>query len=500
MNNLFSIRRIIRSNLGDNPDRIATSKYLQLSGYETIPLIASIVFSHALKSPLAKQEDKAIAFKNKQPKKPHKSLWLLTILLTFWLSPHIRSYWSQFTDSKTATDSSQDNFDNVLPVETMTVTAQNHRKIWRSYTGVLVARRQSSLSLRRLGKITQIMVEEGDRVTAGTPLATLDTSKLLAKQQELLAKRKQLVARLQDLESGSRQETIEVARLNLENLQTQLKLSLTKQQRRQQLYDSGAISLELLNEATTQAQSDRLRVRQAQKQLDELLAGARPQTVAAQQAAIEQLDASLASLKVDLDQSTLKAPFTGIVAQRLLDEGTVVNPGQPILSLVEAERPEARIGVPVGVANRIIPGSQQQLQIGFKTYQAKVMSIAPQLDTNSRTVSVILQLEDSLQGELKSGQIAKLQIAETIDESGYWLPTSALAKGVRGLWTCYVLGQRITESGQTAFNLEPRELEVLHTEGDRVFVRGTLQNSDRVIVNGTHRLVPGLLVQPELTN
>ena len=37
---------------------------------------------------------------------------------------------------------------------------------------------------------------------------------------------------------------------------------------------------------------------------------------------------------------------------------------------------------------------------------------------------------------------------------------------------------------------------IRQTESDRVFVRGTLQNSDRVIVNGNHRLVTGQLVRP----
>ena len=58
-------------------------------------------------------------------------------------------------------------------------------------------------------------------------------------------------------------------------------------------------------------------------------------------------------------------------------------------------------------------------------------------------------------------------------------------RGVRGLWSCYVLGnpENVVNEPNKAFRVERRELEVLQTESDRVFVRGTLQNSDRVIVN-----------------
>ena len=71
-------------------------------------------------------------------------------------------------------------------------------------------------------------------------------------------------------------------------------------------------------------------------------------------------------------------------------------------------------------------------------------------------------------------------------------------RGVRGLWSCYVLGKSeiVANNPNKAFRVERREVEVLQTESERVFVRGTLQNTDQVIVNGNHRLVTGQLVRP----
>jgi multidrug efflux pump subunit AcrA (membrane-fusion protein) len=86
-----------------------------------------------------------------------------------------------------------------------------------------------------------------------------------------------------------------------------------------------------------------------------------------------------------------------------------------------------------------------------------------------------------------------LELAQTIAVSGYWLPTTALVRGVRGLWSCYVLG---TSEQNDAFRVERRDVEVLHTESDRVLVRGTLQSGDRVVMSGTHRLVSEQLVRP----
>ncbi len=176
----------------------------------------------------------------------------------------------------------------------------------------------------------------------------------------------------------------------------------------------------------------------------------------------------------------------------------MVSAGESIFTLVEAQTLEAHVGVPVNTATQIPLGSNQQLQIDSRTYQAQVLSTLPQLDSATRTLTVVLGLDESAATEVRAGQVARLKLSETIADSGYWLPTTALVRGVRGLWSCYVLGnsENVTNDPQKAFRVEQREVEVLQTESERVFVRGTLQNGDQVIVNGNHRLVTGQLVRP----
>ena len=114
-------------------------------------------------------------------------------------------------------------------------------------------------------------------------------------------------------------------------------------------------------------------------------------------------------------------------------------------------------------------------------------------------MTVVLTLDKSAAREVSSGQVARLELAETIFTSGYWLPTTALVRGGRGLWSCYVTGEpaeleSLPTNMNQPFRVERRDVEVLHTESDRALVRGTLQPNDQVIVNGTHRLVLGQLV------
>ena len=428
---------------------------------------------------------------------------LLSGLLVFLLTPSGRKWVSQIpmfsnVQSEPAATAQDSPATTILPVETIKVNLVNSYQVDRTYTGTIVPRRTSSLGFERSGKLLSLTVDQGDRVTVGTPIALLDTRNLKAQQQELLAERKQVNALLKELQAGSRSETIAAAQSTVNSLQSQIQLARSKSKRRQELYSSGAISREQLDEATTEVNTLQARIDEAQSKLNELLTGTRPEKIEAQQAILDQLNAKLASLELELEKSILKAPFTGTIANRLVDEGTVVSAGESIFSLVEAQALEAHIGVPVSTATQIPLGSQQQLLIGSRTYQVQVLSILPQLDSATRTLTVVLGLNNSVDGEVRAGQVARLKLSETIANAGYWLPTTALVRGVRGLWSCYVLGKSElvgTDSNQI-FRVERREIEVLQTGSERVFVRGMLQNNDKVIINGNHRLVTGQLVSP----
>ncbi len=377
----------------------------------------------------------------------------------------------------------------ILPVKTRQAQPVASYRVTRAYTGEIKARRSSELGFERSGELVAIAVDEGDPVRAGMALATLDTRNLAAERRALLAQRAQAVAKLQELQAGPRAQSIAAARAEVRDRQQQLELALTKRTRRQALLAEGAISREQLDEVAFEAGALEGRLAAAQSNLDELLAGTRTEQVAAQVAAVQQLEASLSEIEVDLAKSTLRAPFTGRIAVRQVDEGTVVDAGQTVLRLVEAGALEVRIGVPAQVAARLQSGSQHRVRVGGQTYTAQVSSRLPELDASTRTITVVLSLS---QAAVAPGQTARLELTETIPIAGFRLPSAALVPGVRGLWSAYALA----EVDPGIFRVERREVEILHTESDQVLVRGTLQAGERLIVDGAHRVVPGQLVTP----
>ncbi|MEM8722058.1 MAG: efflux RND transporter periplasmic adaptor subunit [Cyanobacteria bacterium P01_G01_bin.39] len=380
---------------------------------------------------------------------------------------------------------------NILPVKTVAIEAVDSYSTSQTYTGEVTASRTSEVGFERGGKLIKVLVEEGDLIGLNIPLAKLDTTNLEAQRQGLNAQKAQAQAVLAELQNGARREQISAAQARVRDLQQQLELEKIRSSRREYLYNQGAIAREELDEIAFNQKALTERLTNAKSNLDELNNGTRIEQISAQQAAVDRLTAEIKDLDITIDKSIIRSPFNGIVAARNLDEGTVIQAGQSVLRLVENTQPEVKVGVPIPVANQIQPGSQQQLTIDGQEYDANVSAILPEVNAATRTRTVVLKLSASAATQVSPQQMARLKITQNRSIDGYWLPINALVKSDRGLWSCYAM---VESSGKN--KTERRYVELLETQGDRVLVRGTLQEGDEIIIDGTHRLVPGQLVKP----
>ncbi|WP_254990504.1 efflux RND transporter periplasmic adaptor subunit [Cyanobium sp. N5-Cardenillas] len=339
-----------------------------------------------------------------------------------------------------------------LPVAVVTAQPVTRYLTSRDYTGEVVAGRSSSLGFELPGTLERVLVEEGDRVVAGQPLAQLDRRRLRAQRQQLLAQR-------------------DVARAAVEEVRQQLILAELQRDRRRRLHAQGAISREDLDQQIHGSAALRSRLVQAEAQVDDA-------------------EARLRQIDVDLARSVLVAPFDGTVSRRRLDEGVVVSGGQALISLVESAPLEVRVGVPPDAAEGLRPGQRHPVRVGDRRLQATVSALLPELDAGSRTATVVLRLPAE---DLPVGATARLSLRRSETGAGFWLPTTALVAAERGLWSVYVLepADAAPERGRRVVR---RLVEPLHSEGDRSLVRGTLRPGDQVIATGTHRVVPGVRV------
>jgi len=333
---------------------------------------------------------------------------------------------------------------NILVVAVDKVKEMSQYGISQSYIGEVEAARKSRVGFEIGGMLKEISYDEGDLVQKGDILAILDTERLRARRAELAATRDQAQANL-ELAQITRQRTKEALDLNAVSFQE---------------YD--------------QADKDHK----------------------AKKASLEQAKSAVNSLDVDIEKSKLKAPFNSVISKRFLDEGEVIQPGEEVLEILERTNPQIRIGFSSSMVEEVNVEDEVLVTVNGTEYIARVKSVLPLRSQNTRTVDVILSLDKAFEN-VRHGDLATVTIQKSIPKNGFWLPMTALTESSRGLWSCYVavpLNESEANEG-ASHKLDRRELELLHQESGRVFVRGTISEGDLVVSKGIQRLVNGLLVE-----
>lgn len=321
-------------------------------------------------------------------------------------------------------------------VEVVPLTVQESYLQQRIAYGRVESGQRIDAGFELAGTVKKVLVDEGQSFDKGQPLAELDTQRLNARMQELNAvmARAEADARLAKL---SEKRVRELVAKKLESAQRQ----------------------DETREATLSAE-----------------------------ALVTEIKARKASLQVDLDKSTLLAPFAGSVLVSQIDPGTVVAAGQHILSLQQDGTLEARVALPEDDAVGLLVDRQYNLLKGTKNLPAKLKSIATQRTLDTRTVDVRFEL-DANQTSVMPGDLLAHAYSKDIQEQGIWIPKQALSSEVRGLWRLF------TVEGEGNQHILSKSVEVLHVEGHQAFVRGALKQGDLLIINGVQRLVPDQVVK-----
>ncbi len=356
----------------------------------------------------------------------------------------------------------------------------------REYTGVIREARKSLLSFQVGGEVEEILFDEGDRVEHGQLIARLDDRHIRARLAQLEAEHAMAAAVLAELIAGPREEVIASKRAELRQLVAIRDDIAHKLERREQLLESASVSEEEVQSYRFELDSSKARAEAVARQLDELVAGTRKEKITAQRARLARLDASITEVTHDLEDTLLRAPYTGRISRRMIDEGTVLAVGSPVAELIDDTRLEAWVGLPVNDTSELQAGSTYEISCGRQPIPAVLRSLSPLLDEATRTRNVILDLESSASTGLLPGQVVRFAAEQRVDEPGFWLPTTALVRGTRGLWSVYA----VEDTGGRQV-LARRDVEVLDTVGGRSYVRGTLIAGDRVVIDGSHRVVVG---------
>ena len=367
-------------------------------------------------------------------------------------------------------------------------------KSWNAIThisGIVKAKRKSDLSFERMGRVDRFHADKGDRVQEGQVLASLNTDVITAQIRKLQADQQGAAAVLKEMKAGPRKEVIDAARATVQDFDAQLSLAKRNVERRQRLVNTEALS----REDFEQAQSTVVRLEagrtNAQKTLEDLALGTRSEKIEAQEAIIASLQESILAAQVDLKHSEIRCPYDGIVIERLLHEGSVASPGITVFVISEVAHLEAHFGIPPQMIASLNVGQALDLTVRGVRVESTLRSIVPQVDDETRTLKIIASITNSENASVLAGDGAKLVLTRPQNVEGIWLRTACLLQGQRGLWECFV-AEKVPDSETST--LTRRAIEILHTEGDRVLVRGAIHEGDWVVSSAVNRVVAGQVV------
>jgi HlyD family secretion protein len=186
------------------------------------------------------------------------------------------------------------------------------------------------------GRIERVAVQAGDLVQAGDVLFVLEASQQQAQYDAAVARAEAAKASLDNLQTGSRSEEIDVIRASLMKAEADLSLAQQNLKRSEELFAQGLIPAAQLDQARASAQAAAAAVEQLNAQLKVAELPARDAQQIAAEATLAAANADTANAKAMLDNRTIRAPGTGRVERLFYAAGEVINAGAPVVSLAEA--------------------------------------------------------------------------------------------------------------------------------------------------------------------
>ncbi|TEB17732.1 Multidrug resistance protein MdtN [Pelotomaculum sp. FP] len=240
-------------------------------------------------------------------------------------------------------------------------------------TGTVEAKKVMA-SFKVPGKIAALLVDEGGRVEQGQELASLDSRELTAKL--LQAKGAFEAASAQARQAGSSvpltsqqvETAIEQARAKVAQAEVGVTDAGQQLERAQALHDSGAISNKSFDDAKNNFDLAQNKLREAQSGLDQALS-ARLKVEAAQSqyeasvAQSNQAGGAVEEAQAYLDNTLLKAPISGYITQKLLEQGEMVNAGTPVLEITDVEHTYVKIFITENKIGRVQLGQAAEVTV-----------------------------------------------------------------------------------------------------------------------------------------
>ena len=373
--------------------------------------------------------------------------------------------------SKTETAQARGRDTAVKPVSVEEVRQETVRRAVE-VVGTLAAVDQVTVSSETEGKVSRILADLGDRVTAGQALIQLDNEK----QQYNFDQQKAALARaLAQYGANDPQHLPDIEKTpDVQKASADLQQAKQSYERANELFKRTLVPRQALDDAETALQSKKASY------------DASLQTAKNLRASIQASEATMKLADRQFRDTQIRAPFDGYVEKRLVNLGELVKAQMPVIAVVRVDPLKVIAEIPEKMAPWIKDGQPVALHVDAypqRAFEGKVSRISPTVNTATRAFpfEALVPNRDAV---LKPGTFARVHIESGREDQVLTLPYSALQYryGVNRVF--------VVDNGK----LTVRELKVGDRLDERIEILAGVKAGDRVAVTDVEKLVDGAKV------
>ena len=182
-----------------------------------------------------------------------------------------------------------------------------------------------------------------------------------------------------------------------------------------------------------------------------------------------------------LRRCVVKAPFSGVVTERLRRAGEDVERSTVLAAMTDTQNLEVRAAVPVRYLPRMRTGDLAEVSLNELRLEAQIRKIVPAANSQSQTFEVRLDLPEGARSVVAAGQLVSVGLP-LATSTALTVPRDSVVLREDGTFVMRINGDE---------KVEQVSVEVTEASGDQVAIRGQLRSGDRIAVRGAEALQDG---------
>lgn len=351
-----------------------------------------------------------------------------------------------------------------------------------AFLGTLEAKQGVVLRPEIEGRVTQIFVSSGSRVSPGQPIVQLSPEKSQADFGAAVANINVATAA-----SSNAQAQLRAVQADRGRAVAELDLQNTEFQRTQTLVKQGVLAKQVLD----QVRRDRTSAQAALRAVDEQILAAKA-NLTQSRASLNQAKASALSAREDVQDTRITAPIAGMVGDIPIKLGSYVQAGDTLTTVIQNQTLELNLNIPIEQRDQLavgLPVELNQAQSQKMLAKGRISFVSPTVNNESQSVLAKASFANPA-GKLRDGQRVEAKVVWQT-RPGVLVPTTAVTR-LGGKAFVFIADQPQQTEGQVpAMVARQQPVELGSIQGNEYQVLNGIQSGETIVVSGLQTVRDG---------